>query len=103
MVRDMMHLVMHTMTRQDSLSRSDWKAITVRLPSKDYSLLKEYADARGTSLNSVVSEAIAQYEARIEREQAVARVETLQQRLRRSHEVGADSVTLLREMREGRT
>ncbi len=74
----------------------------MRLPGKDYLLLKEYADARGTSLNSVISEAVAQYEARIEREQAIARIEALQKRLRGSHKVGSDSVSLLRDMREGR-
>lgn len=98
----MMHMVMHEMTHDHAPSKPDWKAITVRLPCKDYSLLKEYADAQGTSLNSVVSEAIARYEARIEREQAIARIERLQQRLRGTHEVGTDSVSILREMREGR-
>ena len=101
-MRDMMHMVMHNMTRDNASSRPDSRAITVRLPSKDYSLLKEYADAKGTSLNAVVSEAIAQYEARIERERAIARLEALQEQMRSAHEVSTDSVSILRELREGR-
>ena len=83
-------------------SKSINKPVTVRIRQADYMLLRKYADSRNASLNSVVSEAIAQYGAKIEREQAILRIQALQRRLRNAHGVGADSVGLLREMREGR-
>lgn len=60
----MMHLVM----RMD-------KAITVRVPEVVYDSLKESADKRGVSLNTVVSEAIAQYNVRVQRSQAISSIE----------------------------
>jgi uncharacterized protein (DUF1778 family) len=90
------------MVRKSDSSDSDTKPITVRLAQRDYLLLKEYAANQKTSLNSVVSEAVAQYGGRIEREQAISRIKALQQKLRSTGKLGTDSVELLREIREGR-
>jgi hypothetical protein len=76
--------------------------MTVRLPFTDYCLIKELADARGTSLNSVVSEAVAQYARKLKREHVIAEIQSFQQRLqRRCGQPGTDSVGLLRELRDG--
>ena len=90
------------MNRDHGSSKSINKPVTVRIRQADYLLLREYADSRNASLNSVISEAIAQYGAKIEREQAIMRIQTLQRRLRSAHGLGTDSVELLRKMREGR-
>ena len=84
-------------------SKSGIKSITVRLPQKDYMLIRECADDRNVSLNSIISEAVAEYVARIGRQQALDRIHSLQERLRRNREPGSDSVELLREMREERS
>ena len=90
------------MTHKDN-SKSGIKSITVRIPQKDYMLLRKYADDRNVSLNSIISEAVAEYGARIGRQQALDQIHSLQERLRRSREPGSDSVELLREMREERS
>lgn len=78
------------------------RPVTIRVNPEDYALLKEYADARQVSLNTVVSEAIAQYGAKIQRRRAIERMEDLQRRIRETHGAGTDSVELLRELREER-
>lgn len=79
------------------------KSITVRIPQKDYMLLREYAHDRDVSMNTVVSEAVAEYGARIGRRQALDRIQSLQQRLQQTQQPGSDSVKLLREVREERS
>ncbi|MDP2871227.1 MAG: hypothetical protein Q8P31_01595 [Bacillota bacterium] len=90
------------MVHDGGSSSRDLKPVTVRLRLPDYLLLKEHADARNTSLNAIVSEAVAQYGARIKRDQAIAQIQAFQQRLHSRREMGTDSVGLLREVREGR-
>lgn len=90
------------MTLDQESPGQDLKAVTVRLRMPDYQLLKEYADSCNASLNSVVAEAVAQYGARLKREQAIARIQAFQDRLRSRGPIGTDSVDLLREMRESR-
>lgn len=98
MTHDMMHMVMHVMKANDR----SLKPITVRIPEEEYGRLKKYAAARDISLNSVVAEAIAQYEARVERREAISRIHAFQRRLRDAHKQGSDSVELLRRIREAR-
>ncbi len=81
-------------------------AITVRIPHAQYEGLKQYSAERGLSLNSVVAEAIAQYQTRIQREGTLKELEAFQQQL--SSQSGnsggpSDSVTLLRELRLARS
>jgi hypothetical protein len=76
--------------------------MTIRLPFTDYCLIKELADARGASLNTVVSEAVAQYARKLKREHVITEIQSFQQRLqRKSAQPGTDSVGLLRELRDG--
>lgn len=98
MTHGMMHMVMHAMKAKGG----SLKPITVRIPEEEYERLKKYATARDISLNSVVAEAIAQYEARVERREAISRIRAFQRRLRDTHEQGSDSVELLRQIREAR-
>lgn len=98
MTHGMMHLVMQMMKANDG----SLKPITVRIPEEEYERLKKYACARDISLNSVVAEAIAQYEARVERREAISRIHAFQRRLRDGHKQGSDSVELLRQIREAR-
>ncbi len=93
-----MHMVMHMMKPNDG----SLKPITVRIPEEEYERLKKYAATRDISLNSVVVEAIAQYEARVERREAISRIHAFQRRLRDAHKQGSDSVELLRRIREAR-
>lgn len=78
------------------------KPITVRIPRDEYERLRRHAAARDISLNSVVAEAIAEYEARVERREAIDRIRALQRRLRDAHKQGTDSVELLRQIRQVR-
>ncbi|MDI7248185.1 MAG: hypothetical protein QME92_12105 [Bacillota bacterium] len=78
------------------------KPITARIPEEEYERLKKYAATRDISLNSVVAEAIAQYEARVERREAISRIRAFQRRLRDARKQGSDSVELLRQIREAR-
>ena len=98
MTHGMMHLVMQMMRANDG----SLKPITVRIPEEEYERLKKYAATRDISLNSVVAEAIAQYEARVERREAISRIHAFQRRLRDAHKQGSDSVELLRRIREAR-
>ena len=98
MTHGMMHAVMHMMKANDG----SLKPITVRIPEEEYERLKKYATARDISLNSVVAEAIAQYEARVERREAISRIRAFQRRLRDARKQGSDSVELLRQIREAR-
>lgn len=79
------------------------RPITVRLAASDYSLLSELASARNASLNSIVSEAVAQYGTKIRREQALSQIQAFQRRLQETHAPGMDSLELLREAREERS
>lgn len=90
------------MKPRNSANGEGLKPITIRIRPEDYTLLREHAEAERTSLNTVVSEAIAQYGLRIRREQAFRRIEVLQRQIRDAHGVGSDSVELLRELREER-
>lgn len=94
----MMHAVMHMM----KANGGSLKPLTVRIPAEEYERLKKYARAQDISLNSVVAEAIAQYEARAERREAISRIRAFQRRLRESRKQGSDSVEFLRQMREAR-
>lgn len=47
------------MVQDDDSCNLALKPMTIRLPLTDYVLLKELADARGISLNTVISEAVA--------------------------------------------
>ena len=98
MHHDMMHMVMHMKSTRDSSS----KAITVRIPEGDYERLREYAAARNISLNSMVAEAIAQYQTKLERQYVIGEIKAFQARLRNGRKEGADSVDLLRHIRETR-
>lgn len=91
------------MKRKQGQSEPGLKPITIRIRPEEYALLKEYADARQASLNTVVSEAISQYEVRIRREQTIREIEGFQSRIRQAHGIGSDSVELLRDMRHERT
>ena len=97
----MMHLVIH----MDGTEDKSPKAITVRVPESVYGLLREYANKRNLSLNSVVAEAIAQYSNRIRRVEVISDIEAFQQSLRhgRRHEGESDSVKDLRELRLSRS
>lgn len=90
------------MARRGGANNGLLKPVTIRVSPEDYALLKEYADARQVSLNTVVTEAIAQYGAKIQRRRAIERMEDLQRRIRETNGVGTDSVELLRELREER-
>lgn len=94
----MMHMVMRMNSARDRAS----KAITVRIPEGDYERLREYAAARNISLNSMVAEAIAQYQTKLERQHAIGEIKAFQARLRNGRKEGADSVDLLRHIRETR-
>jgi hypothetical protein len=83
-------------------SGRDLKAITIRLDMADYVLLKEHAESRNASLNTVVAEAVARYGAELKREQAIASILAFQDRLRSRGPIGTDSVDSLREIRESR-
>ncbi|NPV52657.1 MAG: hypothetical protein HPY71_03940 [Firmicutes bacterium] len=96
---DMMHMVMHM---KDANNNSP-KAITVRIPGDEYERLRKYAAARNVSLNSVVAEAIAQYGTKLERHQAISRIQTFQMQLRDGRKEGSDSVDSLRRIRETRS
>jgi len=76
------------------------QAVTIRLPRNSYLLLREHAESQGASLNTVLREAVAQYQTRVERERAVAGIRAFQQQLRADRGLTADSVDLLRELRE---
>jgi predicted HicB family RNase H-like nuclease len=93
---------MHEMKRNDGSVKSELRAVTVRIKPEDYKLLAEYAESRQVSLNTVISEVIAQYGARIRRRQVMADVKDLQRRIREECGVGSDSVELIREAREER-
>jgi len=84
-------------------TREKLKAITVRLPEKDYMLIRDYARSQGLSMNMVVSDAIAEYGAKIARRQALLRIRRLQQRQRERRGPIGNSVELLREMRAERS
>lgn len=94
----MMHVVMHMENRRDGR----FKAITVRIPESDYERLKEHAATRNMSLNSMVAEAIAQYQIKIERQHVIGEIEAFQARLRNGHGKGTDSADLLDHIRESR-
>lgn len=80
------------------------KPLTVRLSAEEYTYLKKYAEKRHISLNCLVSEALAEYRARIERDQAVAEIQAFQESLRDGgRTAGGDSVELLHRLRESRT
>lgn len=102
MACDMVRLEVREMVRKPDAGKPDPQPITVRLEPADYSLLKEYAASQNTSLNAVVAEAVAQYNAKLGRQRAVDRITAFQRRLQESRPVGLDSVELLREMRDGR-
>lgn len=91
----MMHLVMNM---HDATGKSH-RAITVRIPKDEYERLKEYSTAHRVSLNSVVSDAIAEHAMRIERQQLLDDIAKFHQRLQPS---SGDSVDYLRKLREGR-
>lgn len=59
----MMHLVMHMAKKRKDVT----KAVTVRIPESEYTVLKTYADAYGQSLNMVVRDALAVETAKIRR------------------------------------
>lgn len=102
----MMQMVMHTMThmatKRQSPPKTTSKAITVRIPEADYEQLKKYAASRNVSLNSMVAEAIAQYQTKIERQHAISQIEAFQAQLRDGRREGSDSVEILRDVRQTR-
>lgn len=77
------------------------KAITVRLVRDDYDRLQGYADARNTSLNAVVAEAIVEYGRKVERRDALTRIESLRGQMDPANTT-SDSVALIRELRAER-
>lgn len=82
---------------------SGLKAITVRLVRNDYNKLQEYAYARNTSLNTIVTEAIVEYGRKAERREALSRIEALRSRLDPAKvRPGTDAVSLVRQVREER-
>jgi len=91
----MMHLVMNM---NDATGKS-YRAITVRIPKDEYERLKGYSTAHRVSLNSVVSDAIAEHAMRIERQQLLDDIAEFHRRLQPS---SGDSVDYLRKLREGR-
>lgn len=93
---------MHEMNQSKDSEKAVLRAITVRIKTEEYELLREYAEAQQLSLNAVVSEALAQFGARIRRRQWMAEVKDLQRRIHDECGVGADSVALIREAREER-
>lgn len=93
-----MHMVMH----MKNLDKDALKAITVRIREKEYERLCKYASGKGVSLNSVVAEAVAQYEARLERAEVIEAIQGFQTRLRNGVAKTSDSVEILRRLRSGR-
>ncbi len=79
------------------------KSITVRLPEKSYMVIREYADSKELSMNTVISDAVAEYGARVSRREAIERIRLLLDRQRERRGPTSDSVELLREMRVERS
>lgn len=81
----------------------------MRVPEARYRQLKEYAASQNISLNSVVSEAIAQYGSKLERAMVIADISDFQRQLqqrckaRKTKGEGANSVETLRMIREARS
>jgi len=98
----MMHRVMHIM-RHKSEDGERLRSVTVRLPEKDYLLIREYADLRDLSMNAVISEAVAEYGTKLSRREALERIRLLQESQQKRRTPVADSVELLREMRSARS
>ncbi len=97
MTRDMMHLVMHMMKRECD---GPVKAITVRIPKSDYEVLKDYSNAKGRSLNMIVSDAIARSVASLNRQRLLSEVEAFHKKY--GLHPDSDAVFELREMRLNR-
>lgn len=93
---------MHVVRRKKDAGEAGLRAVTVRVKPEEYELLRRYAESQQASLNAVISEAIAQYGARIRRRQWMAEVKGLQRRIREECGIGSDSVELIREAREER-
>jgi predicted HicB family RNase H-like nuclease len=91
------------MSHDGSDNRQKLRAITVRLPEKEYTLIREYAKNHDLSMNMVISDAIAEYGAKVTRREALERIRLLQQRQRERREPVGDSVELLRQMRAERS
>ena len=87
----------------DSEDKKRLKAVTVRLPEKDYALMRDYATSHELSMNMVISDAVAEYGAKLIRREALERIRLLQHRQRERREPLEDSVGLLREMRTERS
>lgn len=92
---------MHPVMRMDESSREAIKAITVRVPEKEYDTLKTYAEAHRVSLNTVVADAIAEHTARLERKAALEDIAAFQKRLGKT--TTPTSVEDLYEIRRART
>lgn len=75
-MRVMMHMVMHMKKSDHDATR----AITVRIPEGEYKLLKDYAAARGKSLNMIVSDAIATATAGIRRRAVLSEIAAFQEK-----------------------
>lgn len=90
------------MNQKKDAEKTELRAITARVKPEEYELLREYAESQQASLNAVVSEAIAQYGAKIRRRRVMAEVRDLQRRILEECGVGTDSVLLIREAREER-
>lgn len=88
---------------QDSGDRQKLRSITVRLPERDYMLIRDYAESQELSMNAVISDAVAEYGARVSRREALRRICLLQERQRERRKPVGDSVELLREMRAERS
>lgn len=95
----MIHMVMHEMNQKHE--DGETAAITVRLPREQYLRLKEYATAQGASLNSLVAEAIVQYQTRIQREDTIRDIREFRKNLPTGDK--SDAVDTLQRIREERS
>lgn len=93
--------MMHRVMQMDAPKREPTKAITVRVPEQEYNTLRTYAEDHKLSLNMVVSDAIAEHTAKLERRAVLNDIAAFQKRLGKTTE--PTSVEDLYEIRRART
>lgn len=88
------------MPHQDEPGRHETKAITVRLDVDEYERLKSYAERHGSSLNTVVREAVAAYGMKINRLDVLEEIRRFHDELTAAGKCSPDeAVEIIRDIR----